>query len=162
MTHLHLQSLVEVPGSTTYQGLAKFWPQVLLHSTEDSSLLRSVQWFLKDVCSFIFLSFLFIFVQGATSRYSKIKNSRSCWLRAWVKASRRCISSRECVPSAWVSWKVGEQSTGEMSPTDIDYRCDNRRFWLSAHNCQVPTPTSQNLEHRTRTANSDFWSRLTH
>ncbi len=28
----------------------------------------------------------------------------------------------------------------------IDYRCDNRRFWLSAHNCQVPTPTSQNLE----------------
>jgi hypothetical protein len=28
----------------------------------------------------------------------------------------------------------------------IDYRLDNRRFWLSAHNCQVPTPTSQNLE----------------
>jgi hypothetical protein len=26
------------------------------------------------------------------------------------------------------------------------YRWDNRRFWLSAHNCQVPTPTSQNLE----------------
>ncbi len=32
------------------------------------------------------------------------------------------------------------------TPTIIDYRCDNRRFWLSAHNCQVPTPTSQNLE----------------
>jgi hypothetical protein len=28
----------------------------------------------------------------------------------------------------------------------IDYRCDNRRFWFSAHNCQVPTPTSQNLD----------------
>jgi hypothetical protein len=42
----------------------------------------------------------------------------------------------------------------------IDYRCDNRRFWLSAHNCLVPTPTSQNLA--ARTANSDFWSRLTH
>jgi hypothetical protein len=28
----------------------------------------------------------------------------------------------------------------------IDYRWDNRRLWLSAHNCQVPTPTSQNLE----------------
>ncbi len=28
----------------------------------------------------------------------------------------------------------------------IDYRCDNSRFWLSAHNCQVLTPTSQNLE----------------
>ncbi len=28
----------------------------------------------------------------------------------------------------------------------IDYRCDDRRFWLPAHNCQVSTPTSQNLE----------------
>ncbi len=28
----------------------------------------------------------------------------------------------------------------------IDYRRDNGRFWLSAHNCQVATPTSQNLE----------------
>ncbi len=28
----------------------------------------------------------------------------------------------------------------------IDYRCDNRRIWLSAHDGQVPTPTSQNLE----------------
>jgi hypothetical protein len=27
----------------------------------------------------------------------------------------------------------------------IDYRCDNRRFWLSAHSCQVQTPTSENL-----------------
>jgi hypothetical protein len=30
-------------------------------------------------------------------------------------------------------------------PSDIDHRCDNRCFWLSTHNCQVPTPTSQNL-----------------
>ncbi len=28
----------------------------------------------------------------------------------------------------------------------IDYRCDIRRFWLSAHDCQVPTPSSQNLD----------------
>jgi hypothetical protein len=28
----------------------------------------------------------------------------------------------------------------------IDYRCDKRRFGLSARNCQVPTPSSQNLE----------------
>jgi TATA-binding protein-associated factor len=28
----------------------------------------------------------------------------------------------------------------------IDYRMDNKRFGLSAHNCQAPTPTSQNLE----------------
>jgi hypothetical protein len=27
-----------------------------------------------------------------------------------------------------------------------EYRCNNRHFWLSAHNCQVSTPTSQNLE----------------
>jgi hypothetical protein len=25
-------------------------------------------------------------------------------------------------------------------------RIDKRRFWLSAQNCRVPTPTSQNLE----------------
>ncbi len=28
----------------------------------------------------------------------------------------------------------------------VDYRCNNKSFWLSAHNCQVATPTSQNLE----------------
>jgi hypothetical protein len=33
------------------------------------------------------------------------------------------------------------------SPGDIiDYTCDNRRFWLSVRNCQVPTLTSHNLE----------------
>jgi hypothetical protein len=34
----------------------------------------------------------------------------------------------------------------KLSLGPIDYRCDNRRFWLSAHNCQVRTPASQNLE----------------
>ncbi len=33
-----------------------------------------------------------------------------------------------------------------MTAIAMDYRCDNRRFCLSAHDCQVPTPTSQNLE----------------
>jgi hypothetical protein len=28
----------------------------------------------------------------------------------------------------------------------VDYRCDNRGFWLSTRNCQVPTPTSLNIE----------------
>jgi hypothetical protein len=28
----------------------------------------------------------------------------------------------------------------------IDYRCDSEQFLLSAHDCQVPTPNSQNLE----------------
>jgi hypothetical protein len=27
-----------------------------------------------------------------------------------------------------------------------DYRCDDGRYWLSAHNFQVPTPTSQIVE----------------
>ncbi len=40
----------------------------------------------------------------------------------------------------------GEITVGTNRTIAIDYRCDNRRFWLSAHNCQVPTPTSQNLE----------------
>ncbi len=30
--------------------------------------------------------------------------------------------------------------------TCIDYRCNNKRFWLPAQNCQVPTPTSRILE----------------
>jgi hypothetical protein len=47
-----------------------------------------------------------------------------------------------------------------LLPLTIDYRWDNRCFWLSAHNCQVPTPYSQNLA--TRIANLDLSSRLTH
>jgi hypothetical protein len=38
-----------------------------------------------------------------------------------------------------------QEETGNVLSKTIDYRCDNRRFWLSAHNCQVPTKTSQNL-----------------
>ncbi len=41
----------------------------------------------------------------------------------------------------------------------IDYRCDNRRFRLSAHDCPVPTPTSQNLEVEQQIR--FFWSRPT-
>jgi hypothetical protein len=28
----------------------------------------------------------------------------------------------------------------------VNYRCDNKHVWLSAHDCQFPTPTSQNQE----------------
>ncbi len=35
---------------------------------------------------------------------------------------------------------------GAASAKSIDYRCDDRHFWLSARDCQVPTPTSQNLD----------------
>jgi hypothetical protein len=37
----------------------------------------------------------------------------------------------------------------------IYYRCDNRRFWLSARNCQLSTPTSQNLEQQNRIFGAD-------
>jgi hypothetical protein len=46
--------------------------------------------------------------------------------------------------------------------SSIDYRCNNRRFWLSAANWQVPFPTSHHAKPRTRTANLDIWSWLTH
>ncbi len=41
------------------------------------------------------------------------------------------------------------------------YRCDNRRFWLSSHNC-MSSPNPNFSKSRTRTANSDLWSRLAH
>jgi hypothetical protein len=34
----------------------------------------------------------------------------------------------------------------ETNILSIDYRCDDGRFWLSAHNWQAPAPTSQKLE----------------
>jgi hypothetical protein len=37
-------------------------------------------------------------------------------------------------------------NTLKVGVSSMDYRCHNRRFWLSAHNCQVPAPTSQKLE----------------
>ncbi len=41
---------------------------------------------------------------------------------------------------------INSRSSLNTYSVTIDYRCNNRRFWLSAHNYQVPTPTSQNLE----------------
>ncbi len=43
---------------------------------------------------------------------------------------------------------IGEEQLFEQFQlaTTIDYRCDDRRFWLSAKNCQVPTPTFLNLD----------------
>ncbi len=42
----------------------------------------------------------------------------------------------------WLEVRTARETPDE----NIDYRCDNRRFRVSAHNCQVPTPSSQNLE----------------
>ncbi len=44
------------------------------------------------------------------------------------------------------NWESIARSIAQLAKETIDYSCANRRFWLSAHNCQVPTPTSQNLE----------------
>jgi hypothetical protein len=55
---------------------------------------------------------------------------------------------------------LNELFTKMMAEISVDHRCDDRRFCLSAHDCQVPTPTYQNLA--TTTANLDLWSRLTH
>jgi hypothetical protein len=47
-----------------------------------------------------------------------------------------------------------------MAILPIDYRYDDARCWLSAHNCQVPTPTSQNLdlEQQIRTYEAEYSS----
>ncbi len=45
----------------------------------------------------------------------------------------------------WIMEKKTRQAEKKGGKT-IDYRFDNRRFWLSAHDCQVPTTTSQNLD----------------
>jgi hypothetical protein len=45
------------------------------------------------------------------------------------------------------TWLDTYSNRTKLTPVKIiDYRCDNRRFWLSAHNCQVLTPTSQSLD----------------
>ncbi len=53
-----------------------------------------------------------------------------------------------CLPAAWFLSEIREYIPRwkTWAVYSIDYRWDKRRFWLSAHNCQVPTPTSQNLE----------------
>jgi hypothetical protein len=49
-----------------------------------------------------------------------------------------------CHPSQYPYGKVRKPHFAV--PRTINYRCDDRRFWLSAHDCQIPTPTSQNLD----------------
>ncbi len=76
-------------------------------------------------------------------------NERSPGLSTTVQ-TRPCVTTTTTFPTGfdrtgWISSSGGaQQILFRVKP--IDYRCDNRRFWLSAHNCQVPTPTSQNLE----------------
>ncbi len=55
---------------------------------------------------------------------------------------------------------ISEAENNADGKVIIDFRCDNRRFWSSAHNCQVPTPNFS--KPWTRTANSDFWSWVTY
>jgi hypothetical protein len=50
---------------------------------------------------------------------------------------------------------------GVYSVLTIDYRCDNRRYWLSSAH-KLSSSNLNFLKPRTTTANSDFWSWLTH
>ncbi len=45
----------------------------------------------------------------------------------------------------YIAWRLESKKERQYGGITMDYRCDDGRFWLSAHNCQVPTPTSQNL-----------------
>jgi hypothetical protein len=57
-------------------------------------------------------------------------------------------------------WDSGSQRWKSLASWAIDYRWDYGHFWLSAQDCQVPNHNFS--KPRTRTANSDFWGRLTH
>ncbi len=69
-------------------------------------------------------------------------------------ACESLINSRRCDRAVYLLslTRSGKAFGGVSLPdsfhpsTIIGYRCDNRRFCLSARNCQVPTPTFQNLE----------------
>jgi hypothetical protein len=43
-------------------------------------------------------------------------------------------------------WSVQKVTFHFNTFVTVGYKFDNRGFWLSAHNCQIPTPTFQNLE----------------
>ncbi len=64
--------------------------------------------------------------------------------------SRRRQGSRRSFHPRGRGWKLKHTEpdfASEKRPEKaIDKRCDNMRLWLSARNCQVPIPTSQNLE----------------
>jgi hypothetical protein len=62
----------------------------------------------------------------------------------YLHQNTRLKSQREITRYEEGSYEVGELG-GDLGAL-IDYRCDKSRFWLSARNCQVSSPTSQNLE----------------
>jgi hypothetical protein len=60
--------------------------------------------------------------------------------------TRTCVLAVDSKGRTLVFPERGNQDIAMDCAKITDYKCDNRRFWLSAHDCQVPTPTSQNLE----------------
>ncbi len=64
----------------------------------------------------------------------------------WTLCRGQCLCCIYCSPTSLADWCT-------------DYRCDDRRFWLSAQKLSSPNPNVS--KPRTRTANSDFWSWLT-
>jgi hypothetical protein len=69
-----------------------------------------------------------------------VESRRVMRMYQWATSNFWSVSGQQVwnYPAVRWAWKYRTVS--------IDYRCDNRRFWLSAHSCQVQTPTSQNLE----------------
>jgi hypothetical protein len=72
-----------------------------------------------------------------------------CWLiRAYllISGTSVCSFQKEAPRAVCHDFFFLRCLFSALAHLDIDYRCDNRRFWLSAHNCQVSIPTSQNLK----------------
>jgi hypothetical protein len=91
-------------------------------------------------------------VLDAADQWAATTHARFLWQRTRIPCKhtqfwrmRVCVNCDRSSPV-----KIGEVFFLPLLPYSmapiIDYRCDNRCFWLSAHNCQVPTPTSQNLD----------------
>jgi hypothetical protein len=67
--------------------------------------------------------------------------------RRWSTASATLLPKNLNAAMQAIDYRYeGRNKGGEMGGDIIDYRWNDRHFWLSAHDCQVPTPRSQNLD----------------
>ncbi len=80
-----------------------------------------------------------------TRFYSKrIDNERHYWQRDQFlnnQTSKKEKNKKSCKLKS-----LSQRAMKRKTVLGIDYRCDDGCFRLSAHNCQIPTQTSQNLE----------------
>jgi hypothetical protein len=71
--------------------------------------------------------------------WSTWAHTRGSW--RWCSKGWRALANIEL----WCNKSASDKQSRRWG-SPIDYTCDNKRYSLSAHNRQVPTPTSQNLE----------------